>query len=220
MITSLSAVLPEYCVVVFDLDDTLYPERAFVQSGFRAVARYVEQECAANVYSALCKIWDAGDRDPLGKITAEFGLPGPKSELIEIYRTHIPELTLVANVKELLSTLRTAGHAIGIMTDGRSSTQRNKIRMLGLDAWAEDILISEEFGSAKPAERNYRHFEGRFPRRKFAFVGNDPAKDFVTANRLGWQTICILDPGDHIHPQAFDRVPVEAHPQYVMERLA
>jgi putative hydrolase of the HAD superfamily len=216
----LFAALPETCVVVFDLDDTLYSERAFVLSGFRAVATYIEQECAAHVFEALCQSWDAGDRDPFGRVAAEFALPIPKSQLIEVHRTHVPELALAADVKELLSSLRAAGHSIGIMTDGRSNTQRNKMRALGLDAWTDEILISEEFGSSKPAERNYRYFEQRFPRRRFAFVGNDPNKDFVTANRLGWQTICVLDPGDHIHPQSFERVPIEAHPQYLIERLA
>ena len=30
-------------LIAFDLDDTLYPELSFVQSGFRAVARVVEE---------------------------------------------------------------------------------------------------------------------------------------------------------------------------------
>ena len=30
-------------LIAFDLDDTLYPELSFVESGFRAVARAVEE---------------------------------------------------------------------------------------------------------------------------------------------------------------------------------
>lgn len=219
MITSLSAVLPENGVVVFDLDDTLYPERAFVRSGFRAVARFIEQQCAVCVHERIREL-AAANGDPFGSLIAEFRLPLSTSQLLEVYRTHIPELKLAAEVEELLTSLRATGHSVGIMTDGRSITQRNKIRALGLDEWVDEILISEEFGSAKPAERNYRYFEGRFLRRKLTYVGNDPTKDFVTANRLEWQTICILDPGDHIHSQPFDRVTAEALPQCVMERLA
>ena len=30
-------------LIAFDLDDTLYPEQSFVQSGFRVVARAIEE---------------------------------------------------------------------------------------------------------------------------------------------------------------------------------
>ena len=220
MITSLSAVLPEDGVVVFDLDDTLYPEMEFVRSGFRAVARYIGELCTIDVLGTLNELFDAGQQHVFDRLILGHRLPLLKSQLIEIYREHQPELSLAREASQLLSSLRAAGHSIGLMTDGRSTTQRNKIRALGLEALVDAILISEEFGSAKPAQRNYKCFERRFPRRRYAYVGNDPAKDFVTANRLGWKSICVLDPGDHIHPQLFDRVSVEAHPQYVMERLA
>jgi putative hydrolase of the HAD superfamily len=81
-------------------------------------------------------------------------------------------------------------------------------------------LISEEFGSAKPAERNYRHFEECFPSRPYVYVGNDLAKDFVAPNRLGWQTVCVRDNGQHVHRQESAHVPAEALPHYWIERLA
>ena len=31
-------------VIIFDLDDTLYLERTFVESGFKAVAEYIEKK--------------------------------------------------------------------------------------------------------------------------------------------------------------------------------
>ena len=212
--------LPERCVIVFDLDDTLYPEREFVRSGFRAAAQVIERETGADVYRRLSDLFEEKHCDPFAAVIAEFRLPGMKPRLVDAYREHVPNLILAAEVRQLLTDLRLAGHAIGIMTDGRSRTQRNKIRVLGLESWATAVLISDEFGSAKPAERNYRHFEHLFGGRRFAYVGDNLAKDFVTANWLGWQTVCVLNRGAHIHPQRFDEVPAEALPQYVIERLA
>jgi putative hydrolase of the HAD superfamily len=109
---------------------------------------------------------------------------------------------------------------MGILTDGRSLTQRNKIAALGLEAWINDIVISEEFGSAKPDERNYRHFEQRFPTAQYVYVGNDVAKDFIAPNRLGWLTVCVRDNGGHIHPQDTSRLAECALPNSWIERLA
>ena len=51
-------------LIAFDLDDTLYPELSFVQSGFRAVARAVEERFprAGDFYQLLWNIFIAGER--------------------------------------------------------------------------------------------------------------------------------------------------------------
>ena len=35
-------------VIIFDLDNTLYPEETYVQSGFKAVARYLSNKYDCN----------------------------------------------------------------------------------------------------------------------------------------------------------------------------
>jgi putative hydrolase of the HAD superfamily len=211
--------LPDGCAVVFDLDDTLYPERDFVQSGFRAVAKMIEHECSVDVFPRLQSLFDDAASDPFAAVISEHQLPISKTRLIDTYRTHAPQLTLRPEIRALLASLTTQGHAIGILTDGRSRTQRNKICALGLDAWTEAIVISEEIGSEKPAARNYQYFEKRYGSGAYVYVGNDLSKDFLAANRLGWQTVCVLDDGSHIRPQQFDGCRRDALPQFVIEQL-
>ncbi len=81
-------------------------------------------------------------------------------------------------------------------------------------------VVSEEFGSEKPDERNYRFFEEQFRDRPAAYVGNDLRKDFVTPRRLGWITVCLLDPGNSIHPQDFENTPADFLPDYRIQSLA
>ena len=69
------------------------------------------------------------------------------------------------------------------------------------------IIVSEEFGSEKPDERNYLYFSEKL------YVGDNPQKDFLAPNRLGWETICLLDNGENIHCQDFS-LPVEYLPHY------
>jgi len=41
--------------IIFDLDDTLYPEKKFIMSGFRAVAKYLSKKHKLN-YNEVFKI--------------------------------------------------------------------------------------------------------------------------------------------------------------------
>lgn len=47
--------------IVFDLDDTLYPERQFALSGFRAAARWAEREFGvAGLDAEMVRLLDQG----------------------------------------------------------------------------------------------------------------------------------------------------------------
>ena len=143
-----------------------------------------------------------------------------KETLLKIYREHKPQLSLAPFVKNLLAHWARNGRQIGILTDGRSLTQRNKIRALGLDDYTNAIVISEEFGSEKPNVNNYRYFEERFPNSTYVYVGDNLAKDFVAPNRLGWTTVGVLDRGNNIHAQHFEKVADEQLPRYVINAVA
>ena len=134
-----------------------------------------------------------------------------------MYRTHRPDIHLEDDVVATLDALKTAGCTMALITDGRSVQQRNKIAALGLNRWIadEDIVISEEIGSEKPDEANYRRIMNLHPDAdKFVYIGDNPKKDFIAPNRLGWTTVCLLDNGENIHPQRFGDIPQEAQPQY------
>lgn len=76
-----------------------------------------------------------------------------------------------------------------------------------------NIIVAEEFGSEKPAERNYLYFSKKYPDTRYVYVGDNPEKDFLAPNRLGWETICLLDNGENIHRQDFS-LSVEYLPHY------
>lgn len=102
-----------------------------------------------------------------------------------------------------LSFLKKNNISIGLITDGRSLTQRNKIRALGLERFIPDknIVISEEIGSEKPEINNYTHFIGMNSGHRYFYIGDNPQKDFITPNELGWTTIGLMDNGQNIHTQ-------------------
>ena len=65
-------------------------------------------------------------------------------------------------------------------------------------------MISEEFGTAKPSLGNFEVFH-QFKTAKYYYIADNPSKDFVSPNALGWQTICLVDAGNNIHKQKFTK---------------
>lgn len=193
-------------IVVFDLDDTLYKEIEYLKSGYRAVADYVMQEyhIEKDPYDDLLNCYNR-NLNTFEIFNHQYGLDVPISTYLTIYRNHRPTLFISSDVQNVLSTLRLHGCILGIITDGRSITQRNKIHALGLLHYvsSDHILISEEFGSEKPDERNYTYFNDKYPNGNFMYIGDNPEKDFLGANHLGWKTVCLLDDGENIHKQNF-----------------
>lgn len=194
---------------VFDLDDTLFPEITFLQSGFRAIAARLAPLIGASIYEDMWQRYT--DRENVFQwIMDQYqeALPAmTMNDLLKEYREHVPDITLRRGVAGLLNSLTALSIPAGLITDGRSITQRNKLKALQLDNYFSDVIISEEFGSAKPDERNYRYFQDKYPNREFYYFGDNTAKDFVAPARLGWITCCIKDNGTHIHTQSFTGQP-------------
>ena len=186
-------------VVCFDLDDTLYKEIDFVESGFRLI---VESEKRPDLLPKMMG-WRERGEDVFFNLNKAIGKETSKSEYLKIYRFHIPKITLSEGVEETLNQLKGREVILGLITDGRSETQRNKIKALGLDRWFDNdnVIISEEFGSEKTDERNFRYYLNKYPGAEYTYVGDNPKKDFIAPNQLGWGTIMLKDNGRNIHVQ-------------------
>ena len=204
-------------VICFDLDDTLYKEKEYVKSAFLDIAGHVaalRHITSEDIYDVLWMAFSSG-RPAFQAVNDRFGIDIPISEYLDMYRGHRPLISLDAATDTALSELKNLGCRLGLITDGRRITQRNKIEALGLSRFMDtsNIVVSEEFGSEKPSERNYLYFSGKYPAARYVYVGDNPKKDFLAPNRLGWKTICLLDNGENIHHQDFS-LPVEYLPFY------
>ena len=205
-------------VICFDLDDTLYKEIDYLKSAYREIAEYAAGHCegcsdcvgilAIKAYNRMLDAYREG-MNAFEELNKFLGLELPISDFLYIYRTHKPKIALTEDVEQTLDALKAEGVRIGLITDGRSVQQRNKIEALGLGKWIEeeDIVISEEFGSEKPALANYEFFMKRYPEcHDFTYVGDNLKKDFIAPNALGWQTVCLKDDGRNIHRQRVDDI--------------
>ncbi|KAA0220019.1 MAG: HAD family hydrolase [Planctomycetota bacterium] len=186
--------------VVFDLDDTLYPEREFTRSGFRAVSEAFA-DVLGNAPAACARmnaLFDSPHRSRVfNELLRERGVTDPARlvpAMIECYRSHVPSIALYPDADHALTRLKER-FSLGLVSDGPRSAQRGKIAALGLQDRLDAIILTGELGDGfgKPHPRAFEEIARRLgvePHR-CAYVADNPAKDFVAPNRLGWRSIRV-----------------------------
>lgn len=189
--------------IVFDLDDTLYPERQFVRSGYQAVAEMLREQTGRDEPFAdwLWRRFLAGQSsNAFNALDEQFNLGLDASDigqLIERYRTHQPNITPFADIPPLLDAIASVGWKLGLLSDGPGPTQRNKLAALGLAGRFEAVVISGEQGAAKPEPAIFQAARDQLalPHEACCYIADNRAKDFLGANKLGWQSVQVLREG-------------------------
>ena len=204
-------------VVVLDLDDTLYNEADYHFSGLVEVCRWIDELYGKSLSSDLRALQDAGEKDLLTGLCCRAGLPlSVKESLLWIYRLHEPDIQLAPLVRDLLERLQAKCH-LAILTDGRSVSQRQKIKSLGLSHLP--AYISEEYGDNKPSPVRFQSIMCDMPASGYIYVGDNPKKDFLAPNTLGWVTLGLRDRGRNVHSQSVAELPPEKLPQAWIDSL-
>lgn len=211
--------MAELEAVLFDLDDTLYPERQYVYSGFSAVAHWVHSQLnmsAESCVQQLTALFDGGERRHTFDVWLAINHPESVSlvsALVSVYRNHTPVISLFPDVLPILHELRRR-FRLGILTDGIREVQERKISVLALEDLFDVIILSDSLGREawKPSPRGYEaalEALGVEPKAA-AYVGDNPAKDFLGARRAGlWSVRIRRDNGLHtrVMPPSPDHAP-------------
>ena len=156
----------------------------------------------------------------------KYGLDNPINDYLDVYRFHHPTLTLSEETKDTLSKLKEDGAVLGIITDGREITQKQKFEALGLEQWIpmEMVMINEDKKYFKPNHWSYDRMmlkcHEKYPYNDFAcfYVGDNTEKDFIAPKELGWTTICLLNNGKNIQKQNFNIVE-DSLPKYRINNI-
>lgn len=190
--------MPEPRAIVFDLDDTLYPYRAFVRSGFRAVSCRLAEERGlprVKVLHVLRRALDGVEHGrELQALCARFELPlSIVPALITIMREHSPTLRLPCQTRRVLGALR-SGWKVGILTNGSPDIQRRKMAALGVMGLVDDVMCAADcVNGGKPSPVAFRAMLERLrtsPDRS-VFVGDDLEADIVGASAIAMRTIHV-----------------------------
>ena len=216
---------PGVHVFCFDLDDTLFSEADYVESGLRAAGALVDAEApgpeAAGAF--LVALWRRERaRDAFQQLLRARGLEedGWLARLKEAYRSHRPQLRPREGVSEALGRLLDRGARLALLTDGDLEVQRRKWSALRMPFPFAPVVFTDEMGRPywKPHPWGFERVMEAYPATaRFFYVGDNPAKDFIAPNRLGWTTVMVRD-GRNLHPPSSG--PGEAAPRLTVEGFA
>ena len=187
--------------IVFDIDDTLYLERDYARSGFRAVGAWAAERGLAGLDR---RCWNLFERGVRGRVFDE-ALEGtrhalgqdPVGRMVALYRAHRPAIALLPDVEPFLE--RFAEHGFAAISDGPLASQSAKVEALGLRERLDLVLLTDAWGPAfwKPHPRAFAEAEHALgvPPERMVYIADNPAKDFLTPNARGWLTIGLERPG-------------------------
>jgi putative hydrolase of the HAD superfamily len=183
--------------LLFDLDETLYPEPRFMLSGFAAVATEVARVSGTPASTAL---WHLARTARGGGRVWAFQSLCERFELdlalvpafLETYRRHQPRLRLSREARAVLADVRPTWRT-AIITNGAPDVQARKVEALGVGVLVDEVVLAHATGggAGKPdAEPFLEALErlGVEPARA-VMVGDDPWADIHGATRLGIRTI-------------------------------
>jgi len=102
-------------------------------------------------------------------------------------------LNLFEGAQETLVVVRRAvpGRRVGMITNGPAETQTAKIDLLGLRPLFDFIIISGEFGSAKPDRKIFEEalMLGHATPQESVFIGDSPEFDMAGARNAGLRVV-------------------------------
>lgn len=192
--------------IVFDLDDTLYPEASFARSGLRAAGLWAERELGLpGMASALLALFDGGRRGDL--FDAALRQSGPAggqvageaivARMIDVYRTHTPELALFEDAAWAIGRYA-ALCPLALLTDGYADVQKSKFTALGVAGRFRHVVYTDALGGRatwKPSPTGFAEIEQAIPDADaFVYVADNATKDFVAPNARGWNSVRIVRP--------------------------
>ncbi len=211
--------MSKFRALLFDLDDTLYPERSFVVSGFHAAGEWISARLGrptVETAAELLALHDGGARaDTFDRWLESHGFEVQRyvDSLVNAYRQHTPRIEPYTGVRDLLARLRTT-HRLGLISDGLHDVQRRKLWALGMEEDFEAMVFSDQIGrdawkpSSKPFEKALSILS--LPPQGAVYIADNPIKDFIGPRALGMTTIRVRHEGGYYagcEPPTFRHAP-------------
>lgn len=196
--------VPVHAVTV-DLDDTLYPQSAWLAGAWAAVADEAGRHGLDPVAvhdGLLAACAEGSDRGGIiDRALAAAGLPLPLATalvpgLVSVFTGHRPaRLTAYPGAVEALARLASTVPVV-LITDGVPAVQRAKVEALGLGSLLAHVVVSDELGGRhlrKPDPAPFRHalaMLGAAPEH-VVHVGDRPEKDVRGAAAAGMRCVRV-----------------------------
>lgn len=188
-------------LLIFDLDDTIYPEYTYNLACYKAASEQLKQDYGVDSYTIIENLFSQRIYTGLfEKVSEYFNLNLTEyyifNSLVKTYRGHIPTLKPYHGFIKNIDLLREK-YSLSIITDGNKEIQRKKIKSLGIEPYFDYIVCSSELGKgvSKPMPLPYDTVLNYFdiPPEKSVYIGDNLAKDFIYPKSIGMHSIHLMN---------------------------
>ncbi|MFH1227511.1 MAG: HAD family hydrolase, partial [Planctomycetota bacterium] len=182
----------KYKAIIFDLGNTLYDKQYYVESAFKEIIKYLSQaynfnyQVTLELFYRIWKVRTAHYEFLLENLLNILGIHSSElmERLLHIYYNHKSAIKTYRGVPKLLASLKKR-YKLGLLTDGNSLMQYNKIRTLGIEDKFNAIICTAEHSEKyfKPNPYCYRMVTEKLNVKpsETVYVGDNPCEDFIGA---------------------------------------
>lgn len=190
--------------IVFDLDDTLIDQKAWIWSKLKLLHEKFERVLPARsrFLQTAFQILEEGNRALLiDALIERWELPLALREgLIETYRAAIPESIFVyPDVERTVTELSRRGFRLGLLSDNPAVSQRQKLERLratyGFVSAFDAVVLSNEIGVYKPDVKAFEAIAQALetPCDHLVMVGDNLVRDSIGAIEAGFAGAFLLN---------------------------
>ncbi|MGH9388196.1 MAG: HAD family hydrolase, partial [Vicinamibacteria bacterium] len=194
---------PAVRLVAFDLDNTLYDEGVYFAGAFKVIVPRLAAKSGWNpawIEERLHATLGEKGRHYhylFNDVLAAIGLD-PQADLadvLDLFRTVEPPIEPFPGTRDLLADLR-CRYRLGMITSGMQQVQENKIKLLDIAGYFEEIVYSSTLPENKPGRLPFQRLLGSLGVAAAAavYVGDNPLFDFKGANEIGMLTVRVRNP--------------------------
>lgn len=198
--------------IVFDMDDTLYEQAVPFEKAY--------QELFGDRYNLTCREVFVASRkhsDAVFELTRknqmsmrdmyiyrishafrDFGIEITETEALEFqkyYSNEQKKISITEDMRNLFCWCKERNITLGLITNGSSEHQWNKIRDLGVLEWIPraNVFVSSDCGFSKPDIRLFEIARERIrvEMKDIWYVGDSFENDVTGAKRAGWKCIWL-----------------------------
>lgn len=195
---------------IFDVDDTLYDQLEPFKKAYQEHFSQNKEISVEALYRYSRKFSDeVFELTQQGKLSMEemyiyrltkafneFKITIQPQQALDFqkdYAAFQEKITLIPDMEKTLQYCTERQLTVGIITNGPSTHQRNKIKNLKVTQWInpDHIFVSGELKMAKPDQKIFRHVEKQLqlePQKTF-YIGDSYDNDVLGAKNAGWKTI-------------------------------
>ncbi|SFE55481.1 HAD family hydrolase [Alteribacillus iranensis] len=187
--------------IIFDLDDTLISEKEYIKSGYKHISKILSGKLNKDenaLYELLLRLLSKSSQNVFNRLLDIFEFNYTRNDigyLVEEYRNHLPNIVFFDDVLPCLDILKDREVKTGIITDGYSNAQNQKIKVIGATNYFDKIIVTDELGREywKPHPKSFEIMKHALDVEydEMIYVGDNPKKDFYISRIYPIKTIRV-----------------------------